>query len=209
MVNTTTSAKATNKVSTQREFTPEDIDNFERLEREREGMIHSSFLQFDINAKTRIEFNPALTKIKPNMVFGKVKKNADGSYVRGPNGELYKESDGSVLMGLDGKPARPATKYLYYCWHYGNKEEQHDPLEWAVGKENDRLISDFMKDLHTNVFNITKEKQGPKVSYKIMPVLNVDPNEQYRTNTEQYGEPTQEEQEAASAQRDYEASRHT
>ena len=52
-----------------------------------------------------------------------------------------------------------------------------------------------MKDLHTNVFNITKEKQGPKVSAQIMPVLNVDPNEQYRTNTEQYGEPTQEEQE--------------
>jgi len=52
-----------------------------------------------------------------------VKRQTNGKPVRGPNGEFYKELDGSVLMGLNGKPARASTKYLYYGWHYGNTEE--------------------------------------------------------------------------------------
>jgi hypothetical protein len=175
-----TTAKATNKVGTQREFTPEEIDNLERLDRQMEELEHksktSSFLSFEVDVKERIEFNPALTQCKPNMIFGKVQRLANGEPKRGPNGEMYKESDGSILMGLNGQPAKPSTKWLYYGWHYGNKEEH--PLEWAIGKQNHEKIRDFMKDLHTTVFDITKKKgEKERIEYKIMPVLSVDPSE--------------------------------
>lgn len=121
----------------------------------------SMAFKFEVGEEHIIEFDPKLTKVDPNFVYGKARKRADGTLDRGMNGELYHADTGDILMSkfVDPKtgkpqPLRPVKRYIYYGWHVGNEEERQKPLRFVATSDHAKTIMDYIA--HTNVYAITK-----------------------------------------------------
>jgi hypothetical protein len=156
-------------------------------------MENSQSFKFDNVGEThRIEFDPFMTKIDPDFVYGKPMRDADGKIMKGPNGEMRHADTGEILYSKftnkDGSKRilRPTKRYIFYGWHVNNREDQ--ALRFVANQDNAEDILNCVRQTH--IFDIMKKADN---KYSIKPIFSSSNESEAQSDDEEQEEPTAEE----------------